>query len=96
MATAEITQVREFKSLFDHLGRKAGSDLGLAVACYATRLGEPQGPKRRVNTLTYKGPVSTYRPDFLEFFFAQDTNRTIIDADVKAYQEYKAKKANKA
>jgi hypothetical protein len=93
MATTTSTpQVKEFKSLFDYLGRKAGSDLGLAVACYATRLGEPQGLKRRVDVSTYKGLVSTYRPDFLEFFFAQDTNRTIIDADVKAYQEYKAKK----
>ena len=95
MATTESTQVKEFESLFDHLGRKAGSDLGLAVAFYANRLGEPQGPKRRVNTLEYKGLISTYRSDFLKFFFAQDTNRTIIDADVRAYKALKSKRTGR-
>lgn len=92
-ATTSTLEGKEFLSLYDYLGRKAGPELGLAVAQYAARLNEPQGPKNQVNTLGYKGPINTFRPNFLDFFFTQEGNKAIIKADIEAFKAYKAKKA---
>ena len=88
---ASKSQKVEFKSLYDYLGRPAGSKLGLAVAFYAAKLNETY-EIRQVDTIGYKGPIKKYRPAFLDFFFNSTTNRDIVQADIKAY---KAKKANK-
>jgi len=92
-ATTSTLEGKEFLSIYDYLGRKAGPELGLAVAQYAARLNEPQGPKNQVNTQGYKGPINTFRPDFLDFFFTQEGNKAIIKADIEAFKAYKAKKA---
>lgn len=97
MATETNTpELKNFLSIYDYLGKKAaGPALGLAVAKYATRLKEPQGPKNEVDVSSYKGLVSTYRPAFLDFFFTQDVNKAVIEADIEAFKAYKAKQAGK-
>lgn len=55
-------------SLFEYLGRAAGTELGKQVATAATRAHETMDI-RIVNTKTYKGKVMLYREVFLDEYF---------------------------
>jgi ABC-type Zn uptake system ZnuABC Zn-binding protein ZnuA len=55
-------------SLFEYLGRAAGTELGKQVATAATRAHETMDI-RIVNTKTYKGKVMLYREIFLDEYF---------------------------
>ena len=93
MATATSTlEGKEFLSIYDYLGRKAGPELGLAVAKYAARLKESQGPKNQVDNPKYKGPINTFHPDFLDFFFTRAAHKAVIKADLRAFKAKQAKK----
>jgi len=81
-------------SLYDYLGRAAGSKLGLTVAKYAALQGVPTGI-RDVNTKTYTGPVKLYTEDFLRSFFNNPNYRTVIKEDNDRYLEKKKKYQNK-
>lgn len=60
---------QEMMSLFDYLGRAAGTDLGKRVHDTATKLGEPI-TTRQVNNVRYKGAVCMYRKQFLQEYFS--------------------------
>ena len=55
-------------SLFDYLGRPAGSELGQRVAAAAAR-NKVKYETRHVSTRTYTGDVMLYPKNFLDQFF---------------------------
>jgi len=55
-------------SLYDYLGRPAGSKLGLEVAEAARDMGIPPG-KRFVKNPGYTGMIMTYPERFLKLYF---------------------------
>ena len=65
-------------SLFDYLGRPAGSELGQRVAAAAAR-NKVKYETRHVSTRTYTGDVMLYPKNFLDQFFGgvnEGTNNT--------------------
>jgi hypothetical protein len=58
----------QMMSLFEFLGRAAGSDLGKQVADAAVASNAPIG-EQHVDTKTYVGPVKLYPYTFLREFF---------------------------
>jgi|688.fasta_scaffold2703469_2 hypothetical protein len=58
----------EFISLFDYLGKAAGSQLGKEVAEIASEMGIPR-KVRAVETSTYEGLIMLYPKKFLEVYF---------------------------
>ena len=65
-------------SLFDYLGRPAGSELGQRVAAAAAR-NKVKFETRHVSTRTYTGDVMLYPKNFLDQFFGgvnEGTNDT--------------------
>ena len=61
-------QNMEMISLYDYLGRAAGSDLGKQVADAARKSGV-KGEIREVNHRGWKGPIMLYPRTFLDNFF---------------------------
>ena len=55
-------------SLFDYLGRPAGSELGQRVAAAAAR-NKVKYETRHVSTKTYTGDIMLYPKNFLDQFF---------------------------
>jgi hypothetical protein len=55
-------------SLYDYLGRAAGSELGKEVAATAVALKETI-QKRYVTNARYKGEILLYRREFLDEYF---------------------------
>ena len=80
-------------SLFDYLGRAAGSKLGLEVATYA-RQQNSKGEIRQVSNPKYAGPIKLYTENLLEAFFNNPNYRKIINEDKQWYEE-KYKNKNK-
>jgi hypothetical protein len=79
-------------SLFDYLGRAAGSKLGLEVATYA-RQQNSKVEIRQVSNPKYTGPINLYTENLLEAFFNNPNYRKIINEDKQWYEEkYKNKK----
>ena len=65
-------------SLFDYLGRPAGSELGQRVAAAAAR-NKVKYETRHVSTRTYTGDIMLYPKNFLDNFFggvSEGTNNT--------------------
>ena len=75
-------------SLFDYLGRAAGSKLGLAVAKAAKTLKQPH-TVRHVETPAYTGPINEYTMSFLDTYFNDPKNKTIINEDKKDHEKKK-------
>lgn len=66
----------EMLSLFDYLGKAAGSQLGKQVAEYA-KMKEVKCETRFVSNPKYSGKVMLYTKEFLdEYFEMQDTPST--------------------
>jgi hypothetical protein len=81
-------------SLFDYLGRAAGSKLGLEVAKYARE----QNSKieiRQVSNPKYSGPINLYTENLIEAFFNNPNYREIINEDEQQYKEKYKKKVEK-
>mgnify|MGYP003649332111 CR=1 FL=1 len=57
-------------SLFDYLGKPAGSDLGKAV-WRAARAAKIKPANREVSTKTYSGVILVYPKTFLDQYFAK-------------------------
>ncbi len=74
------------KSLFDYLGRAAGSKLGLEVATYARQQKSPI-EIRQVSNPKYSGPINLYTDDLLLSFFNNPNYRTVIKEDEQWYEE---------
>ena len=64
----ENTNTEQMMSLYDFLGKPAGSDLGKAVAAAATIAKVPITSKQ-VTTRTYSGEILMYPKSFLENYF---------------------------
>ena len=60
-------------SLFDYLGRKAGSELGLKVATAAGKAGV-MTETRDISNPSYKGTVKLYPKAFLDLYFRNGLN----------------------
>jgi hypothetical protein len=58
----------EYLSLFDYLGKAAGSELGKQVANKAAELGIKHHIKE-VSNPSYSGPIMMYPKSFLEEYF---------------------------
>ena len=63
----------EMISLFDYLGRPAGSELGLKVAESARKIGITPG-KRFVKNPGYTEMIKTYPEEFLKLYFKKSLN----------------------
>jgi len=68
----------EMISLFDYLGRPAGSELGLEVAESARKIGITPG-KRFVKNPGYTGMIKTYPEEFLKLYF----KNTIVEEQLE-------------
>ena len=77
-------------SLFDYLGRAAGSKLGLEVATYARQQKSPI-EIRQVSNPRYSGPINLYNEGLLDAFFNNPNYRMVIKED----EEWYSKKQNK-
>ena len=64
----EVTNTDLMMSLYDYLGKAAGSDLGTAVAKTATIEKVPI-TKREVTTRNYSGEILMYPKSFLDKYF---------------------------
>lgn len=78
METQNTTKQEEMLSLYDYLGRPAGSELGKKVAEVATKL-KVSINVREVQTKTYKGQVLLYPKSFLESYFKPKTTNPILN-----------------
>lgn len=81
----------EIMSLYDYLGRAAGSKLGAQVAISAKATGARVGI-REVSNRKYTGPVNLYEKPFLDVFFNNKDNEDVIDEDKRLYIEKMLKK----
>ena len=91
MITMQTTKARDYMSLYDYLGRPAGSALGYAIATRAKKRKEVIH-YRNVPESPYDRPISLYRADFLSQAFNDAALKEVIEKDVK---EYKLKRAAK-
>ena len=81
----------ELISLYDYLSRAAGSKLGAEVAKYAKHENVRVGT-RQVDNKAYSGPVNLYERSFLEAFFNNQSNQSLITEDKRLYTERMLKK----
>ena len=63
----------EMVSLYDYLGRAAGSDLGKQVATAAAKAGVKH-EIREVSNPKYRGPIMLYPKSFLDLYFKGGLN----------------------
>jgi len=68
----------EYLSLYDYLGKAAGSELGLEVSIEAKKHGIEIKTKE-VSTPNYEGIIQMYPKDFLEFYFREPESIRIED-----------------
>jgi len=66
-------------SLYDYLGKAAGSQLGKQVAEYA-KIRKTECSTRTITNTLYKGEVMTYTKEFLDEYFA--TQKLFIPTSV--------------
>jgi hypothetical protein len=59
-------------SLYDYLGKAAGSELGKQVAELAVKQKITIG-ERYIDTLRYKGKILLYPKEFLDFYFKKSS-----------------------
>lgn len=64
----------DMMSLYNYLGRAAGSELGKKVHEAAVRQKEPI-QTRQIDTKVYKGAVCLYRREFLREYFSKSQDR---------------------
>lgn len=69
--------MEEFISLYDYLGKAAGSQLGKDVAHYAALENLPF-KKRNVSNPRYTGGIMLYTRDSLDNFFKVNTKNTTL------------------
>lgn len=67
--------MEQYKSLFEWLGRAAGSELGAKVAAAASAQGIKL-QEQQVSNPKYTGKVLTYPVSFLENYFGGNTQST--------------------
>ena len=65
----------EMVSLYDYLGRAAGSELGKQVATAAAKAGV-KSEIREVSNVKYTGPIMLYPRSFLDLYFKGGLNES--------------------
>jgi hypothetical protein len=75
--------MEKYKSLFEFLGRPAGSELGRKVATIAAKDKVMIG-NREVNTPSYRGPILLYPESFLNRIFTNKELNVIKNNEVKS------------
>ena len=65
----------EMMSLYDYLGRAAGSDLGKQVATAAAKA-VVKSEIREVSNPKYRGPIMLYPRSFLDLYFKGGLNES--------------------
>ena len=65
----------EMISLYDYLGRAAGSELGKQVATAAAKTGVKH-EIREVSNIKYTGPIMLYPRSFLDLYFKGGLNES--------------------
>lgn len=65
-------------SLYDYLGRAAGSELGKQVATCAAELNVKYGIKH-VSNATYTGEIMMYPQSFLDWYFRKPDTEEMMD-----------------
>ena len=75
MNNNKIEKIMEMVSLYDYLGRAAGSDLGKQVATAAAKAGIKH-EIREVSNPKYKGPIMLYPKCFLDLYFKGGLNES--------------------
>ena len=65
----------EMISLYDYLGRAAGSELGKQVATAAAKAGV-KSEIREVSNVKYTGPIMLYPKSFLDLYFKGGLNES--------------------
>ena len=83
------------QSLYDYLGRAAGSKLGLEVATYA-RQQNSQIEIRQIENPAYTGPINLYTELLLLSFFNNPNYNKIIKEDKQWYDEKQKSKVKKS
>lgn len=68
------------KSLYEYLGRAAGSELGKAVATAATKA-KVKIDSHEVSNSKYTGTILKYPVSFLNEYFGKDVPHTITAAE---------------
>ena len=68
-------KIMEMVSLYDYLGRAAGSDLGKQVPTAAAKAGIKH-EIREVSNPKYKGPIMLYPKSFLDLYFKGGLNES--------------------
>ena len=69
----KIFKNMEMVSLYDYLGRAAGSELGKQVATAAAKAGVKH-EIRKVSNVKYTGPIMLYPRSFLDLYFKGGLN----------------------
>ena len=69
-------KIMEMMSLYDYLGRAAGSELGQKVATAAAAAGV-KSETRQVSNPVYRGPVMLYPKAFLDLYFKGGLNENV-------------------
>ena len=88
----------EYKSLYHYLGKPAGGELGKKVAEEATSRGLKLGKLDVSKDLVPSGFVYTYPIDFLDEYFNDEKEKTlverirILEEKVKHLEQYSPKK----
>jgi|TARA_B110000908_G_scaffold105067_1_gene123762 hypothetical protein len=59
-------------SLYDYLGKAAGSELGAKVAAYA-QLRKQKFTQREIDTPAYTGAIQLYEKEFIKEYFKVET-----------------------
>lgn len=68
--------MEEMKSLYEYLGRAAGSDLGKQVAAAATRA-KVRIDSHEISNSKYTGTILKYPVSFLNEYFGKETPHTV-------------------
>ena len=71
----KIFKNMEMVSLYDYLGRAAGSELGKQVATAAAKAGV-KSEIREVSNIKYTGPIMLYPKSFLDLYFKGGLNES--------------------
>jgi hypothetical protein len=72
--------MEKFKSLYDHLGKAAGKELGRQVYKSAIEIGIPTKMKEVSNSV-YKGKIMMYPENWLIGYFTEKQQLVITDND---------------
>ena len=87
MEKEQVNQLPYMMSLYEYLGKAAGSELGKEVAETAVKLKETIQRKYVTNT-RYKGEILMYRREFLDLYFGNAVYEGDVEPSLGDQQNY--------